>query len=172
MAGSTSKKVTIERFDREKLHGYVNPASYLLPGGVELLTESGTVVVVPYSEIRIVRFVKDFEAIGGEGNQQVFLTRPKSEGLWIELHYKDGTIQQGLVPNDLCALEPLGLTLSPPNSMGNSQRLFVPRAVLQSIEVLGVIGTKATRGRRKSAVREGAQIGLFDTPDAPGGQSG
>ena len=168
MAGSTSKKVAIDRFDRERLRGYINPASYLLPGGVELLTESGTVVVVPYTEIRAVRFVKEFEADSDESQQQQFLARPKNEGLWVEVHYKDGTLQQGLIPNDLTLIEPLGLVLSPPNPAGNTQRLFVPRICLQAVEVLGVIGTKATRKRRKLADKSPDQIGLFDS----GGDSG
>ena len=41
MAGSTTKKVLIRRFDREALTGFVNAQSYLQPAGVELLSPSG-----------------------------------------------------------------------------------------------------------------------------------
>ena len=62
MAGSTAKKVLIRRFDREPLTGFVHAYTYLQPGGVELLTPSGTLSVVPYSEIKVVCFVKDFDS--------------------------------------------------------------------------------------------------------------
>ena len=36
LAGSTTKKVLIRRFDREPMAGYVHPQTYLRPNGVEL----------------------------------------------------------------------------------------------------------------------------------------
>jgi hypothetical protein len=44
LAGSTSKKVRISRFEREPLLGFVNPLTYLRPAGVELLTPDGNYV--------------------------------------------------------------------------------------------------------------------------------
>ena len=63
MAGSTAKKVLIRRFDREPLTGFVNAQTYLQPEGVELLTPSGTLSVVAYSEIKVVCFVRDFDSV-------------------------------------------------------------------------------------------------------------
>ena len=60
MASSTTKKVLVRRFDREPLTGFVNPLSYLLPEGVELMRPDGTVAILPYREVKNVCFVKDF----------------------------------------------------------------------------------------------------------------
>ena len=83
MAGSTSKKVRISRFDREALLGYVNPQTYLRAAGVELLTPDGNYTVVAYDEIKSVQFVKDFEPPDPAAERKVFNTRPKMDGLWV-----------------------------------------------------------------------------------------
>ena len=57
MASSTSKKVVVQRFEREPLPGFVNPSTWLTPDGVELLTVAGAVSIVPYRDVRIVFFV-------------------------------------------------------------------------------------------------------------------
>jgi hypothetical protein len=51
VSSSTTKRVLLERFDREPLKGFVNPQSMLQAGGVELLRPDGSVVVVPYEQI-------------------------------------------------------------------------------------------------------------------------
>ena len=38
LGGSTNKKVLVSRFDRERASGFVNPQSYLLAEGMELMT--------------------------------------------------------------------------------------------------------------------------------------
>ncbi len=38
-------------------------------------------------------------------------------------------------------MEHYGFTVIPPDPYGNQQRVFVPRAALQSVEVLGVVGS-------------------------------
>jgi hypothetical protein len=60
LAGSTNKKVVIRRFEREPLQGFVNPQTYLCPGGIELLSQSGAIVLVPYEEVKAAYFVRDF----------------------------------------------------------------------------------------------------------------
>ena len=52
MPASTTKKALIRRYDRETLAGYVNPASFLQPDGVELLSDQGHASIVPYREIK------------------------------------------------------------------------------------------------------------------------
>ncbi|HTP90008.1 MAG TPA: hypothetical protein VMJ34_23845, partial [Bryobacteraceae bacterium] len=64
MAASTIKKVLVRRYDRETLAGHVNPAVYLLPEGVELVTTQGNSVIVPYPDVKSVAFVRDFESVG------------------------------------------------------------------------------------------------------------
>ena len=75
MPASTTKKALIRRYERETLAGYVNPASFLRPEGVELLSDQGHASIVPYPEIKLVAFVKEFEG-AAEPQRQVFQTRP------------------------------------------------------------------------------------------------
>jgi hypothetical protein len=67
---------------------------------------------------------------------------------------------EGILPNDLMLVEPSGFTVIPPDAFGNQQRLWVPRASLIAVEVLGVVGSPLKK--RKSKPAEKDQIGLFD----------
>ena len=159
MPASTTKKTLIRRYDRESLAGYVNPASFLQPEGVELLSDQGHASIIPYPEIKLVAFVKEFEG-AAEPERQVFQTRPKMAGLWVNLRFRDGSVLEGIIPNDLMLLESRGFTVIPPDSFGNQQRVWVPRGSLVALEVLGVVGSPLQRRKPKPAPKE--QIGLFD----------
>jgi len=162
LSSSTAKKVFIRRFDREPLTGFVNLASYLQPGGIELLTPSGALNLVPYDQIKVVCFVKDFDAVETAGEKRVFTARPKLDGLWVRMVLRDGEIMEGVHSNDLLQIGATGFTLTPPDPFANNQRLFVPRAALREIQVLGVVGSPLTRRKKKEAPSE--QIGLFEQP--------
>ena len=149
MASSTAKMVVVRRFDRENLTGFVNPLSYLQPHSVELLKPDGTLVLLPYDEVKSVCFVKDFEAEAE--SRRIFLTRPKLEGLWIRMKFRDGEVMDGILPNNLLAWEIAGYTVTPPEPDANNQRVFVPRSALQSIQVLGVVGSPLRAKRKKAA---------------------
>lgn len=159
MSGSTTKKAILRRFDKEPLAGYVNPVSFLQPTGVEVLSADGRLTTVPYGDLKTVSFVRDFEA-SAEAGRRVFNTRPKIEGLWLSLEFRDGEAIEGILPNDLLQLEPLGFMLVPPDPSSNTQRVFAPRAALRSAEILGVVGSPLRRRRAKTVPKE--QIGLFD----------
>jgi hypothetical protein len=163
MAGSTTKKAVIERFEKEALAGYVNPLSFLQPEGIELLSAQGHVATLPYTEVKLVAFVREFEVAGetpaGSG-RRLFQTRPKMDGLWVRLQFRDQDLMEGVMPNNLMQLEPYGFTVIPPDSYGNRQRVFVPRAALRGVEVLGVVGSPLTRRKAKTAPQE--QIRLFE----------
>ena len=159
MAGSTTKKTVIRRFQKEPLAGYVNPASYLQPAGVELLSALGNLSTVPYEEIKTISFVRDFEG-AAETGRRVFNTRPKMEGLWVSLQFRDGEVMEGIMPNNLLQLEPYGFTVIPPDPYSNQQRVFIPRAAVESVEVLGVVGSPLKKRKAKTVPQE--QIGLFD----------
>ncbi len=160
MAVSTTKKVRIVRFDREALVGFVNPQTYLRPSGVELLTPDGNFSVVPFDEVKTVQFVKDFEPPDPATERKVFSTRPKMDGLWVRVKFRDGEVMDGILANNLLLLETQGFTLVPPDPYANNQRLFVPRIALSELQVLGVVGSPLRRRKPKPAVKE--QIGLFD----------
>jgi hypothetical protein len=162
LAASTAKKVLIRRFDREPLTGFVNAQTYLQPQGVELLTPGGALIVAPYSEIKVVCFVRDFGSVEPTQEKKVFNTRPKTDGLWVRMLLRDGEVLDGILSNNLLQFTPEGFTVTPPDAYSNNQKLFVPRAALTEVSVLGVVGSPLTRRKPKPAPE--GQIGLFEEP--------
>jgi hypothetical protein len=162
LAASTAKKVLIRRFDREPLTGFVNAQTYLQPLGVELLTPGGALIVAPYSEIKVVCFVRDFGSVEPTQEKKVFNTRPKTDGLWVRMLLRDGEVLDGILSNNLLQFTPEGFTVTPPDAYSNNQKLFVPRAALTEVSVLGVVGSPLTRRKPKPAPE--GQIGLFEEP--------
>lgn len=158
---STNKKALIQRFDREDLYGYLNPGAFLQPAGVELLNLSGNLLLVPYSDIRVVSFVREFEA-PDPGERRLFTTRPKSPGLWVRMRFCDNEQMDGLLANNLLLLDPYGFSVTPPDPSSNSQRLFIPRQALKEFQVLAVVGSPQRRMHtpRVKVVKE--QLGLFE----------
>jgi len=161
VAASTNKRVLVARFDRETLAGFVSSPGGLETAALELLTPAGSVVEVSYAEVKAICFVRDFE--GGETwrEHRAFLTRPKSAGLWVRLRFRDGDSIEGLLPNNLIQLEAVGFSIVPPDPTFHNQRIFVPRAALAEVQVLGVIGSPLRR-RPKPAVQEEGQLEMFD----------
>lgn len=159
MSGSTTKKVILDRYDRERIRGFVQPQSYLQAAGVEVMSQDGSVGLVPYAQIKAVSFVRDLDGHGVFSERREFLARPKPLGLWVELRFRDGDLLQGVLPNNLQMLEPHGYAFSPPDTAGNAQRVFVPRQALVEVLVLGVNGT-----RKKPASRpaDAQQFRLFE----------
>ena len=160
MGVSTHKKVLVSRFDRESLSGFVNPQSYLSAEGLELLSPAGAVSVIPYAEIKLVCFVRDFQQGEPRKDLRLFTTRPKMEGLWMSFRFRDGDVMEGVMPNNLLPLDPYGFTIIPPDPYSNQQRLFIPRTALQAAEVLGVVGSPLKKRKPKATTKE--QIGLFE----------
>src|SRR5271165_5643858 len=148
VSSSTTKKVVVRRFDRENLTGFINPFSYLQPLAIELLKPDGSLVQLPYEEVKSICFVQDFEAEAE--SRKIFLTRPKLEGLWVRMSFRDGEVLDGILPNNLLAWDIAGYMVTPPESDANNQRVFVPRQALKSIQVLGVVGSPL-RAKRKKA---------------------
>ena len=152
------------RFDREALSGFVNTQTYLLPEGLELLTQEGAVGILPYSEIKLVCFVRDFQQGEPRKELRLFTTRPKMEGLWIRMRFRDGDAMDGLLTNNLLLLEPYGFSVIPPDPGFQNQRLFVPKAALSGVQVLGVIGSPL-RAVRKTKPIPKEQIEMFPKPE-------
>lgn len=161
MAGSTNKKVLISRFDREPLSGFVNPQAYLTLEGLELLTSDGTLQTVPYEDVKLVCFVRDFDQGEPRKELRLFAARPKMEGLWIRMRFRDGDSMDGLLSNNLLQLEPQGFSVIPPDPGFQNQRVFVPKAALSSIQVMGVIGSPLRQGRKTKPVPK-EQLEMFD----------
>jgi len=161
LAVSTTKKVLITRFDREALSGFVNPQSYLLDTGLELLSQAGEVTVLPYGEIKLVCFVRDFQQGEPRKELRLFTTRPKMEGLWIRMHFRDGDAMDGLLANNLLQLESQGFSVIPPDPGFQNQRIFVPKAALSGVQVLGIVGSPLRKIVKTKPVPK-EQLDMFD----------
>jgi hypothetical protein len=112
---------------------------------------------VPLAKVRAIYFVQDLnEDI--EMERKSFLSRPKLDGLWVRLRFRDGDSLEGVIPNDLLGLQENGLQMTPPDFNSNTDRIFVPRTALTEFTVLGVVGI----ARRKPAAAPAAQPRLFD----------
>jgi hypothetical protein len=157
---STHKKVLVSRFDRDTLSGFVNPQGYLLDSGLELMTQGGSVNLVPYDEVKLVCFVRDFQQGEPRKELRLFTTRPKLEGLWLRMSFRDGDAMDGILSNNLLQLDTFGFSVVPPDPGFQNQRVFVPRAALLRIQVLGVVGSPL-RTPRKPKVAAKEQIELF-----------
>jgi hypothetical protein len=90
--------------------------------------------------------VRDFSELAALG-RKTFTNRPRTEGLWVRLRFIDNDVLEGMMPNDLTQIIPDGYLITPPDTRGNIQRIFVPRAALEEISVLGVIGRPEARRR-------------------------
>jgi uncharacterized protein DUF6982 len=151
---STHKKVIVRKLDRDSIQGYVGSGEFLADGKVELLNTSGNVVLVDLEQIKGVYFVRDF-VDSNSLQRKTFPTRPRVEGLWVRLRFRDSEVLEALMPNELLHVRPEGFFLNPPDVRGNVQRIFVPRSALTELSVLAVIGPAVRRRRpAESAAQE------------------
>jgi len=156
----TRKKAVILLLDLTPLKGYINPAN--LPGtdSIDLLTPDGEHQAVAASEIKAVYFVDDLN-LSFEPERKSFLSRPKLEGLWLKLTFRDRDTLEGIVVNELLEILDRGIQFTPPDLHGNCSRVYVPRSALTEVKVLGVVGA-AKRLPRPAAAATSAQPKLFE----------
>ena len=155
---STHKKVVVRKMDRDSINGYVAPANFVHEGKLELLNTAGNVVSIDLRDIKGVYFVREF-GDSDSVSRKTFTSRPRTEGLWVRLRFKDNEVMEGMMPNDLMQNTPDGYLVNPPDLRSNTQRIFVPRTALDSLIVLAVIG--ATRRRRKGLPTDTRQVPMF-----------
>lgn len=161
MAGTTNKKVLVARFDRETLSGFVQTPGGFSSDSIELLSPAGTLLQVPYSETKAICFVRDFEAGETWRVHRSFASRPKSAGLWVRVQFRDGDSIEGMLANNLMLLEPAGFSIIPPDPTFQNQRIFVPRAAIEDLQVLGVIGSPLKRRAAKKTEKGAGQLEMF-----------
>ena len=154
---STHKKVIVRKVDRDTINGHVAPSHFVREGKLELLNTSGNVVAIELTDIKCVLFVREF-GDSDSLSRKTFTTRPRSEGLWVRIKFKDGEVLEGLMPNDLTLTSAEGFLINPPDLRSNVQKVFVPRTALESLRVLAVIG--ATRRHRRGA-EDVRQVPMF-----------
>jgi hypothetical protein len=153
-ATSTHKKVAVFLLDGSSEPGYLNPVTLDRSDSLDLLSPGGEHRSIPLKDLKAVCFVREFTG-PFEPERKTFLSRPKLDGLWVRLRFRDGDEMEGVVPNDLLAMLGSGVQLTPPDLHGNVVRMFIPRSALTEMKVLGVVG--AAR-RPQAKPRERAEI--------------
>ena len=154
---STHKKVVIELENKSTLRGYLNPGRLAGAETLDLLTPEGEHEQVPIASVRAVYFVRDLdEEFAPE--RKAFLSRPKLDGLWVKVRFRDEATLEGVIPNDLVNFLDNGLHLTPPDFNANADRIYVPRPAIAELTVLGVVGV----ARRKPAAAAAGQPRLFN----------
>ena len=151
---STHKKVIVRKLGRDSVSGYVAPGNFIVEGKLELLNPAGKVVLINLAEIKNVDFVRDFGEMTAL-SRKTFSNRPRTEGLWVRLRFIDNDVVEGIMANDLTQIRPEGYLITPPDTRGNVQRIFVPKSALEEISVLAVIGHP--EGRRKPPAETGQE---------------
>jgi hypothetical protein len=159
---STLKKVAVLTEDGTVEKGYLNPSTLGHAESIDLLTVDGEHRAIELADVKSVYFVREF-LDKFELDRKTFLSRPKLDGLWVRLKFRDGDVMEGIVANDLLDLLDTGVQLTPPDLNGNSLRLFIPRTALAEMAVLGVVGVarRATQEAAASKKIPASQTKLF-----------
>jgi hypothetical protein len=156
-ASTTHKKVVVLLLDRSQQQGFLNPAGLGGENTVEILSREGEYQTLDLTKIKSIHFVRDFTE-DFQLERKSFLSRPKLDGLWVRLRFRDGDEIEGIVSNDLLDLLVNGVRLTPPDLHGNSLWIFIPRTALTEMKVLGVVGI----ARRRPAAATPSQPKLFN----------
>ena len=154
---STHKKVIVRKLDRDTVSGYVGP-NFIADGKLEMLNAAGNVVSIDLKDIKGVYFVRAFNDTDGLV-RKTFTTRPRTEGLWVRLRFRDNEVVEGMMPNELTQVAAEGFLINPPDARSNTQRIFIPRSAVSRLTVLAVIGGR--KGRPKTA-EDTAQVAMFE----------
>jgi uncharacterized protein DUF6982 len=159
-SGSSNKKAVVQLLDRTALRGYVNPNGMAEAEALDLLTQDGEHREIKMAHVRTVYFVREFDE-PFQLERKTFLSRPKLNGLWVRLVYRDEEAIEGLIANDLAELLDVGIQMTPPDLHGNTMRMFVPRTAIEELKVLGVVGVARRGPREQRVLVPAAQTKLF-----------
>lgn len=160
VAPATLKKVVVVLTDRSAIPGYLNPAKLGKSEAFDLLTQDGEHREVAIEGVRSVYFVREFTP-NYAPERKAFLSRPKLDGLWVKMKFRDNDTLEGVVPNDLLAILDSGVHITPPDLQGDTQRIFIPRAAITEMKVLGVVGIARRTPDKAAAAAAAAQPRLF-----------
>jgi hypothetical protein len=164
--GSSRKPVIVRKFSRDWIAGYAGASLGTDKTGsetaaLEILDLGGKVLRIGWEQVKWVCYVRDFPA-GETANPERLLhkrfsVRPRTPGLWLRMTLTDGEELEGLAANDRSLVEGTGLLLTPPDTRSNTQRIYVPRQAIQTLEVVSLIGVAG----RKRAAGAASQPELF-----------
>ncbi len=163
------KKVIVRSFSGALAWGYLPQDGFVDGDGVDLLDSAGRVSRLVLSEIKTIAIVKDFnsddEVDPERMGRKSFLGRPRGEGLWLKVEFRDGDLLEGLVHFDVQFMDVFmvdyGFRMVPPDARSNTQSLFIPRVAVTKVEVLGYVGAPGKK-KTKSAADAAEQPRLFE----------
>ena len=156
---SQRKPVIVRKFSRDWCAGYADADPGRDSTDLEILDLTGKVQRVGWSQVKWVCYVRDFPpSTSDQANPERllhkrFAIRPRTAGLWLRMTLSDGDELEGLAANDRSLVEGAGLLLTPPDTRSNTQRIYIPRLAIQTLEVVGLIGAA---GRRRPPASAGA----------------
>jgi len=169
---SARKPVIVRKFSRDWCAGYAELGIFRDAAQLEILDLAGKVVRIEWPQVKWVCYVREFPSPSADPSnperllRRRFSLRPRTAGLWLRLKLTDGDELEGLAANDLSLIEGPGLLLIPPDTRSNTQRIYVPRLAIQSLEVMSLIG--AGGHKRAPAVSAAAgQPELFPRDPEP-----
>jgi hypothetical protein len=169
---SQRKPVIVRKFSRDWCAGYAGLSFGQDTPELEVLDLTGKVLRIAWEQVKWVCYVRDFPAPSSGGEtanperllHKRFSTRPRTAGVWLRMTLSDGEELEGLAANDRTLLEGAGLLLTPPDTRSSTQRIYIPRAAIQALEVVGLIGA-GTRIGSPGRPKASEQPELF-SPDA------
>ena len=146
---SARKPVIVRKFSRDWSAGYAGAS----PGSTEceILDITGKVLRIPWVDVKWVCYVRDFPtSFSDQANPERLLhkrfsIRPRTAGLWLRMTLTDGEELEGLAANDRSLIDGAGLLLTPPDTRSNTQRIYVPRQAIQTLEVVSLIGAASRK---------------------------
>jgi hypothetical protein len=141
----------VRKFSRDWCAGYAGLVFGQDAPDLEILDLGGKVLSIPWKQIKWVCYVRDLPSPSESANPERLLhkrfsIRPRTAGVWLRMTLTDGEELEGLAANDRSLVEGAGLLLTPPDTRSNTQRIYVPRTAIQTLEVLGLIGAGARKG--------------------------
>jgi hypothetical protein len=163
---SARKPVIVRKFSRDWCAGYAGLGFARDVAELEILDLNGKVLRIAWEQVKWICYVRDLPSSSGDQTnperilRKRFSIRPRAAGLWLRLKLADGDELEGLAANDLTLIEGPGLLLVPPDTRSNTQRIYVPRQAIQTLEVLSLIGAPG-RKRVPAETVEAGQTELF-----------
>jgi hypothetical protein len=148
------RKFAHDSFSRPWCAGYAVTSFASDASELEILDPAGKIVTLGWDQVKWVCYVRDFPSAAGDQTNperllhKRFSVRPRTAGLWLRMTLTDGEELEGLAANDRSLIDGPGLFLTPPDTRSNTQRIFVPRQAIQTLDVVGLIG--AARPKRST----------------------
>ena len=143
------KPVIVRKFSRDWQAGYSGVGFGQEAPELEILDLAGKVLRIGWEQVKWVCYVRDLPANDSTNPERLlhkrFAIRPRTAGVWLRMTLTDGDELEGLAANDRTLLEGAGLLLTPPDTRSNTQRVYVPRLAIQTLEVVGLIGAAKRR---------------------------